>query len=268
MEAIVFKSQQGNPVTTSKLVADKFEKQHKNVIRDIDKLIADMQLPDNQCGLNFEPTFNQYFYETTMDVAGPQGGFRKERLFIISRKGFELLVMGFTGKKALQFKIEFIEAFDAMQKEIQRLQAQQPQQFTVPQNFREALLLAAKQQELIEEQQKKIDTDRPKVEFYDNVLHSDSTFTTTQIAKELGMSAAALNKKLNEMHIQYKQNGSWVPYAKYQGDGLTKSETIMISQKDGRKIAILSFKWTMKGREFIHNKLKAVEPKAVEIEAI
>lgn len=271
MEAIVFKSQQGNPVTTSKLVAAKFGRDHKNVLQTIDQILADSQLPDNEQSLTSQPLQNklrEYFYEYQEETKVGNGGSKMSRVFLMSRKGFDLVVMQFKGKKALQFKIEFIEAFDAMQKEIQRLQAQQPQQFTVPQNFREALLLAAKQQELIEEQQKKIDTDRPKVEFYDNVLHSDSTFTTTQIAKELGMSAAALNKKLNEMHVQYKQNGSWVPYAKYQGDGLTKSETIMISQKDGRKIAILSFKWTMKGREFIHNKLKAVEPKAVEIEAI
>lgn len=255
-QEIVFKSQHGNPVTTSKLVAQKFEKSHKNVLRDIDNIISTMQSADNQHELKIEPMFNQYFYEFSEDVQIGNGAVRKERCFLISRKGFELLVMGFTGRKAFNFKLEFIEAFDRMQKEIERLKSESSQ-FAIPKNFKEALLLAAKQQDLIEEQQKKIETDKPKVEFYDNVLHSDGTFTTTQIAKELGMSAYNLNKTLWEMKVQYKQNGSWVPYARYQKEGYTKSETVLIKKKDGRQVAIMSFRWTERGREFVHDKIKS-----------
>lgn len=256
---IVFKSQQGNPVTTSELVALKFEKQHKHVVRDIDNLIDKMQHADNQCSPNLG-AHEQYFYAYYTDDAQPNGGTKKTKRYMISRKGFELLVMGFTGQKAFQFKLEFIEAFDAMQKEIERLKTQQ-NTFQVPTNFREALLLAAKQQEVIEQQEAKIAIDKPKVEFYDSVLHSDSTFTTTQIAKELGMSAAALNKRLHEMKIQYKQNGSWVPYAKFQAMELTKSETVVIEKNDGKKVAIMTFKWTEKGREFVYSKIKMMEAK-------
>ena len=261
---IVFKSQQGNPVTTSKLIAQKFERQHKNVLQTIDDIIKDMQVLDNEHELTsqpmFQPTSSQYFYEYLEDIQIGNGATRKERCFMVSRKGFELVVMHFKGQRALQFKLEFIEAFDAMQKEIERLKTQQ-NTFQVPTSFREALLLAAKQQEVIEQQQAKIAIDKPKVDFYDSVLHSDSTFTTTQIAKELGMSAAALNKRLHEMKIQYKQNGSWVPYAKFHAMELTKSETVIIEKNDGKKIAILSFKWTEKGREFVHSKIKMMEAK-------
>jgi phage antirepressor YoqD-like protein len=103
--------------------------------------------------------------------------------------------------------------------------------------------------------EEKVAEDKPKVEYHDQVLTSVSTLTTTQIAKELGMSAIALNRKLHELKVQYKQNGSWVPYAKYQGKGYTESETIKIEGKDGTVATKMVFKWTEAGRKFIHELL-------------
>lgn len=103
--------------------------------------------------------------------------------------------------------------------------------------------------------EEKVAEDKPKVEYHDQVLTSVSTLTTTQIAKELGMSAIALNRKLHELKVQYKQNGSWVPYAKYQGKGYTESETIKIEGKDGTVATKMVFKWTETGRKFIHELL-------------
>lgn len=90
----------GLPITTSKMVADLFGKQHKNVMRDIDRLIA----TDPSCALNFEPTSEL--------TAMPRGGFRESRVYNINARGAALLVMGFTGPQALQWKQKFLDAFD------------------------------------------------------------------------------------------------------------------------------------------------------------
>ena len=128
--------------------------------------------------------------------------------------------------------------------------------YSVPQTYAQALRLAAEQQEKIEEQQRLLELQAPKVEYHDAVLTSVSTYTTTQIAKEMGMSATALNKKLHELGVQFYQNGSWLLYAKYQDSGYTESETIKFNSKKGDTITKMVFKWTEEGRKFIHEKIK------------
>lgn len=96
----------------------------------------------------------------------------------------------------------------------------------------------------------------PKVEYYDKVLTSENTYTTSQIAKELGIGAPTLNLKLHQLGVQYKQNGSWLLYYQYQDKGYTKSQTLTFKDKDGKPITKLNFKWTEKGREFIHKLIK------------
>ena len=66
---------------------------------------------------------------------------------------------------------------------------------------------AEQQQETIELQQKELTQSAPKVSYYDNHLQSVNALTTTQIAKEIGMSAEKLNNKLKELGIQFKQSG-------------------------------------------------------------
>lgn len=91
--------------TTSQQVAMAFGKQHKNVMRDIRMLLA--QLPEEDRLPNFEPTVEMR--------TNPSGGKSiASPAFIISRDGFALLAMGFTGKKALGFKVAYIKAFNAM----------------------------------------------------------------------------------------------------------------------------------------------------------
>lgn len=57
---------------------------------------------------------------------------------------------------------------------------------------------------------------KPKAEYHDNVLQSDKLITSTDIAKDLGMSARKLNQKLNDLGIIYKQGKVWKLYSKYQ----------------------------------------------------
>jgi phage antirepressor YoqD-like protein len=96
----------------------------------------------------------------------------------------------------------------------------------------------------------------PKVEYYNEVLSSASTYTTTLIAKELGLSATALNRKLNELKIQFKQNDTWVLYQKYQSLGYTKTTTSTYTDSQGITRTSMLTVWTEKGRFMIHELLK------------
>lgn len=85
---------------------------------------------------------------------------------------------------------------------------------------------------------------------------SQSTYTTNQIAKELGMSAVTLNRKLSELRIQYRQNGQWLLYSKYQNKGLTKTHTHTFYHSDGTMGTSMQTVWTEAGRKMIHEQIK------------
>ena len=89
----------------------------------------------------------------------------------------------------------------------------------------------------------------PKVNYYEKVLQSTSTYNTNQIAKELGMSAVTLNQKLREMGVQYKQGGQWLLTHKYH---YTRTRTYPYVQRDGTPGTAMQTVWTERGREFIH----------------
>ena len=103
----------------------------------------------------------------------------------------------------------------------------------------------------------------PKALYSDNVLDSVSCFTTTQIAKELGITAQELNRSLCALHIQYYQSGQYLLYADYAHMGLAKSRTrysaFLDPKSDGRQEKIgraythTYLVWTERGRKFIHD---------------
>lgn len=104
-------AENGKAMTNSLLVAQGFEKQHKDVLESIRNLTA-----ENSAVL-------QMFVEST--YINEQG--KEQPLFIMTRDGFSLLVMSFTGKRAMQFKIDFINAFNQME---EQLKTAQPKQLT------------------------------------------------------------------------------------------------------------------------------------------
>ena len=107
---------------------------------------------------------------------------------------------------------------------------------------------------LIAEQ--KVNELTPKATYYDKVLADKSLVTITQIAKDYGMSGRAMNKKLHELKVIYKQGQTWLLYAKYQKTGWTNSETVMVPKKDGTEKAVLNTKWTQQGRLGLYELLK------------
>lgn len=107
-------------------------------------------------------------------------------------------------------------------------------------------------QRTVELQERELKISAPKVEYYDEVLQSNSGIPINQIAKEIGMSAVTLNRALHAREVIYNQSGNWVLYHRYQNKGYTKTKTHIYYDNHGVKQTSLHTVWTELGREFIH----------------
>lgn len=123
--------------------------------------------------------------------------------------------------------------------------------------IREQNMLLGQKNKQLAEQETEIDRLVPKALYADNVLDSISCYTTTQIAKELGMTAQELNRLLCAERVQYYQSGQYMLYAEYAHRGLAKSRT-HFDLFVGRDTVCtrMYLVWTEKGRKFIHQKVK------------
>jgi Rha family phage regulatory protein len=100
----------GVPVVSSREIAVNFDKEHYNVLRDVDSLIS--QLAALKIEGSLQSQYSQYFVPSEYkDVTG-----KNNREYLATKKGFQLIAMGFTGQKAFEWKIKYIEAFEAMEK--------------------------------------------------------------------------------------------------------------------------------------------------------
>ena len=96
---------------------------------------------------------------------------------------------------------------------------------------------------------------QPRAEYADHVLDSITCITTTQLAKELDMTAQELNRLLCEMHIQYWQSGQYLLYADYARQGYAKNRTHSYRGHDDTLRTNTYLVWTERGRDFIHRLL-------------
>lgn len=115
MNELVFKGENGQAVTNSLLVAEKFGKNHFDVVRAINEIVK-----TQNCCLTETQQLNSMFVKSEYDYPLNNGtnAVRKVPMYIMNRDGFSLLVMGFTGKEALTFKLDFISAFNRMEEEL------------------------------------------------------------------------------------------------------------------------------------------------------
>ncbi|WP_434108494.1 Rha family transcriptional regulator [Levilactobacillus brevis] len=222
-DLVIMKNKQA--VTSSLQVADTFGKRHDHVADSIDSLKKDV------------PNFGEMFIETNL----PDSYGRNRRGYYMNRDGFTLLAMGFTGSKALQFKLQYIDAFNEMEQQVK---------FQVPSTLPEALRLAADQAE-------KISVLQPKADYTDKMLANPGLETTSVIAKNYGYSTREFNKLLHGLGIQYKQGKTWLLYAKYQDQGYTHVEPYGYTNSDGIEMVRNTMKWTQKGQEFLYSFLKS-----------
>lgn len=97
---------------------------------------------------------------------------------------------------------------------------------------------------------------KPKATYYDLILQCADLISMTEIAKDYGMSAKAMNKILHELGVQYNQSGIWFLYAKYQDRGYTQTKTQNYNKPDGTQGAKAHTYWTQKGRLALYELLK------------
>lgn len=260
MNEIVCRGESNQPLTNSKLVAEVFGKEHRNVVRDIKNLIEGGVLKNEQT-----PMFEETTYINEQNK-------QSYPMFIMNQDGFTLLAMGFNGKKAMEFKLKYIEAFNAMKRQIEQSNP------SVPQNYLEALKSLVKSEEEKQQlalenkkQQKQILTISkenmelgnkitdmlPKVSYYDKILQSNATMTITQIAQDYGMSAIKMNKELESMRIQHKMRGQWILFAQFLKGGYVHSRAVDIVRSDGSHDVKYNTEWTTKERIFLYEALKA-----------
>ena len=131
MKDLVFRGQNDQVITTSLLVAETFEKEHRNVLKSIRKLMSATNV-----------AVAQMFDETT--YVNEQG--KEQPMFFMNRDGFTLLAMGFSGEKALEFKVKYINAFNKMEAE---LKSQQTKQLSAAESLLQSVqLLVAHERQL------------------------------------------------------------------------------------------------------------------------
>lgn len=97
---------------------------------------------------------------------------------------------------------------------------------------------------------------QPKASYYDLVLQCKGLLSMTEIAKDYGMSAKGINKKLHEPGVEFNQSGVWFLYAKYQDQGYTQTKTQNYNRPDGTQGSKAHMYWTQKGRLFLYELLK------------
>ena len=243
MADLVFQNSNGNDVTTSLIVAQVFGKEHKNVVRDIENL---------SCSENFNRlNFERITYKDARN--------REQTAYEMTKDGFSFLVMGYTGTKAGEFKERFINEFNRREFLLKDddyilMRSQQILQKRLEaseEKIKQLESQAEQQQETIELQQKELTQSAPKVSYYDNHLQSVNTQTSTQAAKQIGMDAEKLHKKLKEIGIIYRQSGQWILHTPYSTWGMHSTRTQTYTRSDGSIGTSVYTVWTQRGVRFI-----------------
>ena len=177
------------PVVSSRKVAEIFEKEHRRVLQDIREL---------SCGADFRlHNFVQSSYINSQDKEQPE--------YLMTRDGFTLLAMGFTGAKAMQWKIKYIEAFNKMEAELNN-------PFQIPKTLPEALRLAASLEEKRLVLEAKIEHDAPHTNLGKTITASHDCITVAEfvpIMKQAGIKYGYDGKRLwqNNLYDMLRKDG-------------------------------------------------------------
>jgi phage regulatory protein, rha family len=238
MKELVFKGEGNQALTNSLLVAEKFGKEHRRVMQDIREL---------GCSEEFRlHNFVQSSYINSQNKEMP--------MIIMTKDGFTLLAMGYTGDMAMKFKEEYIAAFNTME------QTLKSGGFQVPTSFREALLLAAQQQEKIEEQQKQLAEQAPKVLFANAVETSQKSCLIGELAKILRQNGVNIGEK--RLFSWMREKGYLCSYGERYNQPTQKSMDLelfemkktTITKPSGEILVSVTSKVSGKGQVYFVNK--------------
>lgn len=203
-ELINITNRDGQAVVSSIEVAERFGKEHKNVLQIIDKMTA-----ENSALL-------EMFYKT--EYTSVQN--KKLPMYLMNRDGFSLLAMGFTGKEALAWKVKYIEAFNKMEEvirgrvtlpddECKRLRAEAMKMNADTRRFK-AIVASMKEFNLSPVAMEAIGV--PLIEDFTGIKSGyrpqiERTYSATEIAQELGCSANLIGKTANENGMKTEEYG-------------------------------------------------------------
>ena len=242
MDEIILKEENGQVLASSREVAEKFGKQHNSVLKTI---YGENRKGKHINGLADEilasgNPLTKYFIESEYENRG-----KKYKECLMTRDGFSLVVMGFTGNNAIEWKLKYIDAFNKMEEELRKQSSK-----ALPTTYKEALLQLLEQVEKNEKLEEERKILLPKADYHDEVLKKDGLITTTVVAKDLGFkSAAKLNQIMFLNNIIFKnKSGTWCPYADYEWlitDGYADYQSY---ENEHSKPCL---KWTEKGRKWI-----------------
>ena len=240
MNDIILENRNGKILVSSLDVAEKFGKRHDSILRDIDNLISDST-----------KVWSEMFIESS--YKNERG--KIYRCFDMNRDAFSLLCMGFNGKKALEWKLKYIDAFNKMEEKLKTGDYLSEEEKLKLQLFsKDPLEVAAAHNRLVELATAPLKAEnevlKPKAEYHDEVLNKEGLITTTVVAKDLGFkSATKLNQIMNLNRVIFKnQSGTWCPYAEYEW---LITENYADYQSYDTENAKPCLKWTEKGRKWI-----------------
>lgn len=235
MDEIILRNENGQILASSREVADRFGKNHKDVLESIRNLTAENSAVKDMFQIS------QY--------TNSRG--RNYDQYLMNRDGFSLLAMGFTGKKALEWKLKYINAFNIMEEKLKSGNYLSDEEKWKLQLFSDdPLEVRIAHEKLCELEVAKATAPLiPKAEYHDNVLNKKGLISTTTIAKDLGLrSAMRLNQIMNLNEIIWKNSGVWNPRADYEWLINEKYADYQSYENDNSKMCL---KWTEKGRKWI-----------------
>lgn len=235
-------------VTSSLQVAETFEKRHDNVMADIKKLTTENSGVKN------------LFHEAT--YTNERG--REYPMCYMNRDGFTLLAMGFTGSKALQFKLKYIEAFNKMEQQLKQRTLTQEElikQFGLPANYKEALQHLAGYVEENEQLKAEIESNKEKVVLANAITTSDEGLLIEAAAKYMRQNGVDIGrdrlfKRLrNQGYLVSRKGREWnMPTQKSLNQGLMKIHCHLYYDSEGELKTNRQVVVTGKGLMFFINK--------------
>lgn len=239
MNLVVIQKKQA--VTTSLQIAESFEKEHRNVLRDIEGLLKNEHTQQLFYKGEYEHPQNKQLYP----------------MYYMNRDGFTLLAMGFTGKKAIQFKLQYIQAFNQMEHKL--LEQNRPSyEISDPVTRAEKWIEEEKQRLMLAA---KVEEQKPKVLFADAIQASKTTILIGEYAKILKQNGIDIGQKrlfewLRDNGYLIKRKGSDynTPTQKSMELGLFEIKETPIHHTSGEISISRTSKITGKGQAYFINK--------------
>ena len=226
----------GQIVVSSREVAERFEKMHKHVLDNIREIKASVSTAE------FSALFFEHEYKASNGKINPE--------YLMTRDGFSLLAMSFTGKEAMQWKIAYINAFNRMEAELKKTQAS----YQIDDPIERAKRWIEEQQET-KQALLALEEAKPKVETYDHLISNKGYVGLREMAKMLGYPLNKMGAFVCEIKMCYKENGIYYPYAEFSGNGMCvgKWHRAKWSSHGGMKTV-----FSLEGVEYVRKALKRI----------